>query len=443
VSLTLLQRGLTGAVVVIFFPSPIGALRTKIVRALGPMPTIIITETAKGSETIADIMGFAAVHTGREDVFLACLAGFSAGCQRVRALRIAGVEASAYLFIDGAHASNPPAPWQIEYLTDLVERARQQEITLVISHTYVVTEPSYLSTAAVARLATGWALPKPTPGRYNTRFERNLTVYSVYSEDVDVVAHSAQAYVWLPILLDGHVRPIVEPGYESGTVPVPAGQVPRRVFTVDGWMDLEREYVPRVVTRENGAAAPEALKAQAVAARTYVLRAMRDNATLGTPARPIPNSQSFQTYAPAATPTCMAAVKATARIVALYQNELIFANYVAGAIWSNDGVPSSDPTKTEKWVTYNEGKHGEHVTPTKLSSVHKANRGCMSQNGAHWLALHGYAYNQILGFFYGADLELRELRAGPSQPAPSGKGDGALLFLAGAALLMSAGRRLI
>jgi len=223
-------------------------------------------------------------------------------------------------------------------------------------------------------------------------------------------------------------------------------QVPRRVFTVDGWMDLEREYVPRVVTRENGAAAPEALKAQAVAARTYVLRAMRDNATLGTPARPLPNSQSFQTYASVATPACMAAAKVTARIVATYQNELTFANYVAGALWSASGEPSSDPTNTERWVTYNQGKHGEAVTPTKLAAAHKANRGCMSQNGAHWLALHGYANDQILRFFYGADVELRNLRA-IELPQPASRrateAGGAILMLAGAALFLLSERRSI
>jgi hypothetical protein len=136
-------------------------------------------------------------------------------------------------------------------------------------------------------------------------------------------------------------------------------------------------------------------------------------------------------------------VKATARIVALYQNELIFANYVAGAIWSDGGVPSSDPTNTERWVTYNEGKHGEHVRPTKLASAHKANRGCMSQNGAHWLALHGYAYPPILRFFYGTDMELRSVRNKAPQEAAAGDGSSAIFLLAGAALLLSSGRRFI
>ncbi|HZO13758.1 MAG TPA: SpoIID/LytB domain-containing protein, partial [Polyangiaceae bacterium] len=64
-------------------------------------------------------------------------------------------------------------------------------------------------------------------------------------------------------------------------------EVPLKVYTVDGWMSLEDEYIPRVCTQENGKAAREALLAQAVAARTYVLRAMRDDPTLGTEKNPI------------------------------------------------------------------------------------------------------------------------------------------------------------
>src|SRR5262245_57727205 len=69
---------------------------------------------------------------------------------------------------------------------------------------------------------------------------------------------------------------------------------PEMVLTVDGWMRLEDEYIPRVCTRENGAAPMEAIKAQAVAARTFLLRAMRDSSSLGRTA-PIQNSERFQT----------------------------------------------------------------------------------------------------------------------------------------------------
>lgn len=178
-----------------------------------------------------------------------------------------------------------------------------------------------------------------------------------------------------------------------------------QILTVDGWMRFEEDYLPRVVTGENGHAHPEALKAQAVASRTYVLRAMRDDRSLGRTV-PVPNSQKFQVYSRSAFPQCIAAVEATRGEVARYEGRLIIANYVAGALWTN-GRPGNDPTNTEKWVTYNEGRSGKAVSPTKLSLTSRSdNRGCMSQNGADWLARNGRSYHEILRFFYGADIEL-------------------------------------
>jgi hypothetical protein len=49
----------------------------------------------------------------------------------------------------------------------------------------------------------------PEPGGYNVRFDRKLVVYSVHSAPSDAAAHSAQANLWLPLLLDGHVRPLL------------------------------------------------------------------------------------------------------------------------------------------------------------------------------------------------------------------------------------------
>lgn len=169
-------------------------------------------------------------------------------------------------------------------------------------------------------------------------------------------------------------------------------------------MDLE-DYVARVCTRENGAAAFEALKAQAVAARTYVLRAMRDEAPIGTPAKPIPNSQAFQTYAPAASPACAAATGQTRGVVLRYKGALIVANYVAGARLGPDGRMVDDPTRTEKWVTYNRGRSGPQVVPTPLSRVDRTdNRGCLSQNGSDWMARRGHDFVAILRFYYGEDV---------------------------------------
>jgi Stage II sporulation protein len=185
---------------------------------------------------------------------------------------------------------------------------------------------------------------------------------------------------------------------------------PAKVLTVDGWLRFEEEYLPRVVTGENGHGPTEALKAQAIAARTYVLRAMRDHRALGRTV-PIGNSQKFQVYAKSARKTSIAAVESTRGIVGRYQGRLIVANYVAGALWTN-GAPGADATKTERFVTYNEGKRGRFVTPTKLADTRRPdNRGCMSQNGANWLATKGRKYPEILRYFYGADLELDKSNA--------------------------------
>lgn len=194
---------------------------------------------------------------------------------------------------------------------------------------------------------------------------------------------------------------------------------PAKVLTVEGWLRLEEEYLPRVVTGENGHGPTEALKAQSIAARTYLLRAMRDHRTLGRTV-PIDNSQKFQVFAKSAFKTCISAVEATRGMVARYQKRLIVANYVAGAIWTN-GAPGADTTKTERFVTYNEGKKGTFVTPTKLADTKRPdNRGCMSQNAANWLAKRGSKYPAILRHFYGADLELDKSKvvidAGQAKP---------------------------
>ena len=196
------------------------------------------------------------------------------------------------------------------------------------------------------------------------------------------------------------------------------------VFTYDGAMDLE-EYVARVVTNENGRADTEALKAQAIASRTYVLRAMRDDPSLGTPAKPLVNSESFQTYAAVANSASAAATRATSGVVAKYEGELVQANYVAGAILNEDGSIGDDPTGTEKWVTYNDGATGTDVRPTPLSGRRNDNRGCMSQNGANWLSKRGYSALQILRYYYGADLQV------------AGLGRGRALIAIGAALVVA------
>lgn len=178
------------------------------------------------------------------------------------------------------------------------------------------------------------------------------------------------------------------------------------VQNVSGPLPFEG-YVAGVVAAENGAAAYAAQQAQAVAARTFVLRAMRDIPGLGSASNPIKNGEKFQVYKPNPRDRAIQATLTTAGIVALYKGELTLCNYVAGAPRNAGGQLLADPTDTERYVTYNEGKTGSAVKPTSLSNKSRSdNRGCMSQNTADWLAHQGYDYPAILRYFYGADLEI-------------------------------------
>lgn len=200
-----------------------------------------------------------------------------------------------------------------------------------------------------------------------------------------------------------------------------------RIYTEDGWWQLDDAYVPAVVAAEIGASHPEAMRAQAIAARTYVLRALRDDPKLGTPEKPIRSSESFQVYdkgkaSKDASDRALLASWTTAGIVMRWSGRLIIANYVAGARWTGKAQLGEDYSSTEKWVTYNEGKSGKDVKPSPLSlKTRSDNRGCMSQNGAMWLAEHGHSHAAILRYFYGADIEIGPLvsLAQPPGPAPA------------------------
>lgn len=187
-------------------------------------------------------------------------------------------------------------------------------------------------------------------------------------------------------------------------------EAPSRILTVEGWLSLEENYLPRVCSGEHRDAAPEAKAALVIAARTYVLRAMRDDPALGR-SRPVPNGESFQVFAGRATADCTAAAARTRGLVVRHNGRMILANYVAGALWTKAGSLGTDPTNTEQWVTHNAGRRGAGVIRTRLSfATHPGNRGCLSQNGAHYLASRGYGYQMILRYFYGDDIELFKLR---------------------------------
>ena len=249
-------------------------------------------------------------------------------------------------------------------------------------------------------------------------YQEPTTAKALKWGDISAVSEALKWRDWAPAPLPNELwqrkrqsaRVMQEPVY----VPVAQSEIdeiPEKVLTVEGWLSFEDNYLPRVVTGELRHGHPEAQAAQAIAARTYVLRIMRDHPTLGR-TTPIKNSASFQVFAPGADESCIAAVERTRGFVMRYRGRLILANYVAGALWREDGSRGSDATNTEKWVTYNHERSGADVIPTHLAlSSHPENRGCMSQNGAHWLGTHGWDCEGILRYFYGEDVEIARVGA--------------------------------
>lgn len=92
-------------------------------------------------------------------------------------------------------------------------------------------------------------------------------------------------------------------------------------------------------------------------------------------------------------------------------DETIAGFFVAGARQSPPACMggTDDPTNTERYVTYNEGRSGADLIQTTLGFVHPDNiynRGCMSQNGTHCLAEAGWPWQDMMRFYYGEDIEL-------------------------------------
>jgi MYXO-CTERM domain-containing protein len=174
-----------------------------------------------------------------------------------------------------------------------------------------------------------------------------------------------------------------------------------------GVVDVETDYIPRVVRCENGSADTAALEAQAIAARSALYYKLDRYGEIG-------DGTGSQVY------TCsraledrhVRAAEATAGLVLRYRDTQVYGFYVAGA--RNQPPPdcrgsTDDPTGTEHYVTYNEGRSGDDLTQSTIGYVaptNYANRGCMSQNGSHCLSLEGRSAEEILRFYFGEDIEI-------------------------------------
>ncbi|HEY0135858.1 MAG TPA: SpoIID/LytB domain-containing protein, partial [Nannocystis sp.] len=182
--------------------------------------------------------------------------------------------------------------------------------------------------------------------------------------------------------------------------------------------DTETDYLPHVIQCENGGANLEALKAQAIAARSVAYYAMAENGT-------ICDGQGCQVYSCGSQPSAIhiQAVQETAGQYLSFNNTekgrvLTYAFFVSG---DNDQTANchgvSLNANTENYVTYNEGKTWTGVKETSLGFQYKTpsaygygqNRGCMSQWSARCLENNkGYKYDAIIRYFYGEDIEIAQ-----------------------------------
>lgn len=196
-------------------------------------------------------------------------------------------------------------------------------------------------------------------------------------------------------------------------IPAPLGEAYCEInVTGTGWIEMEADYLPHVITCENGGANLEALKAQAIAARSVAYYYMANQGS-------VCDSQGCQVYSCGAEPSAKAykAVDETSGIYLNFNQVLTYAFFVAG---DPDTAPpeciGTPGVGTEGWVTYNEGKTGDAVEQTDLGWVfapgengYGQNRGCMSQWGGRCLENdQGYGYADILRFYYGDDIVMTQ-----------------------------------
>lgn len=191
-----------------------------------------------------------------------------------------------------------------------------------------------------------------------------------------------------------------------------------------GDVDIEEDYIPNVVACENGNAPMEALKAQAIQARGYIYYKIFVEGSGS-----VVNSTADQVYQcdyASAEERHFEAARATRAEVLTWQDQIVATFYVAGAVPADQdsgaadqacqGGGGNDPTDTEKWVTYNQGKTGCGIDMTPLGWTpedcgdNPQNRGCASQNGQACLANRGWGYEQMMPFYYGDDIVIE--RAG-------------------------------
>lgn len=170
-------------------------------------------------------------------------------------------------------------------------------------------------------------------------------------------------------------------------------------------LDLE-EYLCGVVPAEIGEGSHgEALRAQAVAARTFAVRRVMAGIV-------VDDTTSFQAYRAElldGSPRSRQAVEDTAGVVLAYGGEVIDCYYSA----SNGGITKRSGEAWSRDYPYYVNKDDPWDTAARMEKPKAASHGVgMSQVGCMWAAGHGVPYHEILAFYYGGAALVREYGRG-------------------------------
>ncbi len=167
---------------------------------------------------------------------------------------------------------------------------------------------------------------------------------------------------------------------------VPAGQIDLIPF---------EEYVRRVVPHEVYTSwHMQALKAQAVAARTYAWRKILDRADWNKYAYDVTDWTSDQVMGDSTHPRTDQAVQETEGQYIAYNNAVIYAFYCA---------ETGTPTNYRQELNLSAAPYLRPVAdPVSFGKTRNGHSWGMSQWGAQrWASTYGWSYGQILGHYYG------------------------------------------
>ena len=167
----------------------------------------------------------------------------------------------------------------------------------------------------------------------------------------------------------------------------------RRKYGDQAVLDME-DYLRGVVPSEiNDSSPTEALKAQAIAARTYAMNRVRAGSGVDDTA----NCQAFRCER-MDSPNSLRAIQETAGIVLMYAGKLVQAYYSS----SNGGTTRRSGDVWQRHFPYyvNRADAWDEAARKERPSI-KASHGVgMSQAGAVYAARQGYSHTEILAFYY-------------------------------------------